>query len=139
MATSATPYSTCWGRAQWGSWHSCCSAHEWPWRPCCQARWASDRVPEAAPELGDFKDLAVRLRGKRFPFRWGKKRTALAVAMWTESSCFLVPCPNGDGSVFVALCFQAVHMESAMKHFYVVDDEQCFWYCVRCWLQLQLF
>ena len=52
-------------------------------------------------------------------FGWGKE-IYMGPGEIDGESCYVLPCPSGDGSVIVVLCLQAVHMDSFKKHFY--DD-----------------
>ncbi|EXC27890.1 Hydroxycinnamoyl-Coenzyme A shikimate/quinate hydroxycinnamoyltransferase [Morus notabilis] len=100
--------------------------------------WGAIEYLKCHEDLRDFQDLGARLSGERFPFY---KNPNLGVVSWLSlpmygvdfgwgkeayigpgdvdgETAFLVPCPSGDGSVVVALCLQADHMESFKKHFY---------------------
>ena len=50
-------------------------------------------------------------------FGWGKEIFMVPGEIEPESS-FLIPDPNGDGSIVVALCLQTDHIDSFKKHFF---------------------
>lgn len=97
--------------------------------------WGAIEYLKSHDDLREFQYLGVRLRGKKFTFYenpnlgvvswlslpmygvdfgWGKEAYIGPGDVDGETS-FLVPCPSGDGSVIVALCLQAQHLDSFKK------------------------
>ncbi|XP_028751351.1 spermidine hydroxycinnamoyl transferase [Neltuma alba] len=53
-----------------------------------------------------------------FDFGWGKEVSMGLGSHMLDGNSVLLPSPEGDGSVVVALCFQVDHMDAFKKHFY---------------------
>ncbi|XP_071904883.1 hydroxycinnamoyl-CoA:piscidic acid hydroxycinnamoyltransferase-like [Coffea arabica] len=53
-------------------------------------------------------------------FGWGNQIFLTPGSVAYDGKLFIIPSPNGDGSLFIPLCLQAEHINAFKKHFY--DD-----------------
>ncbi|KAL6292577.1 hypothetical protein ACE6H2_000719 [Prunus campanulata] len=54
----------------------------------------------------------------RLDFGWGKEIYMGSGAYDFDGESFLLPSPDGDGSMVLTLCLQVGHMDAFKKHFY---------------------
>ncbi|KAK7291875.1 hypothetical protein RIF29_07375 [Crotalaria pallida] len=77
----------------------------------------SDKGPfYGNPNLGVVSWLTLPIYG--LDFGWGKEVYMGPGTHDFDGDSLLLPGPDGDGSLVVAICLQVVHMEAFKKHFY---------------------
>ncbi|XP_061361656.1 spermidine hydroxycinnamoyl transferase [Gastrolobium bilobum] len=77
----------------------------------------SDKGPfYGNPNLGVISWLTLPIYG--LDFGWGKEVYMGPGTHESDGDSLLLPGPDGDGSLLVAICLQVVHMDAFTKHFY---------------------
>jgi shikimate O-hydroxycinnamoyltransferase len=68
------------------------------------------------PNIGVVSWLTLPIYG--LDFGWGKEIYMGPGTHDFDGDSLLLPSPNGDGSVILAICLQVAHMEAFKKYFY---------------------
>ena len=77
----------------------------------------SDKGPfYGNPNMGVVSWLTLPING--LDFGWGKEVQMYPGTHEFDGDSVLLPGPDGDGSVFVAICLQVDHMDAFKKHFH---------------------